>query len=78
MHGLEKIYGLYNMKDNEQCEYFGTKKEIAEYLGLSYSYLGSYLTRKKQGTQELLKHKYDLVEMEKINEWYRNIRKHER
>lgn len=61
-----KQYGLYNIKEYEQCEYFDTKREIATYLGLSYSYLGSYLTRKKHGTQELIKHKYDLVEI--VNE----------
>lgn len=58
-----KQYGLYNIKEYEQCEYFGTQREIATYLGLSYRYIGSYLTRKKKGTQELLKRKYDLVEI---------------
>ena len=44
-----KQYGIYNIKDCEQCEYFGTKKEIAKYLGLNVSYLSAYLARKKKG-----------------------------
>ena len=58
-----KLYGLYNIKDYEQCEYFGTKREVATYLGLSYSYLEGYLTRKKQGKQKLLQRKYELIEI---------------
>lgn len=59
-----KIYGLYNMKDNEQCEYFGTITEIAKYLGLKPNSLSVFLVRKKHGNIFLIKHKYDLIEME--------------
>ena len=59
-----KIYGLYNMKDKEQCEYFGTIKEIANYLELKTNSLSVHLIRKKHGNNFLIKHKYDLIEME--------------
>ena len=61
----QKIYGLYNVKDKEQCEYFGTIKEIAKYLDLKPNSLSVFLVRKKHGIKFLIKHKYDLVEMEK-------------
>lgn len=61
---VSRIYGLYNMKDNEQCEYFGTIGEIAKYLGLKPNSLSVYLVRKKHGINFLIKHKYDLIEME--------------
>ena len=58
-----KQYGIYNIKDCEQCEYFGTKKEIAKYLGLNVSYLSAYLARKKKGKKGLLRCKYELIEI---------------
>lgn len=61
---VAKIYGLYNMKENEQCEYFGTREEIANYLGLKKNSLSVHLVRKKHGEKVLIKHKYDLVEIE--------------
>lgn len=63
-----KIYGLYNLKDHEQCEYFGTIKEIADYLGLKRNSLSVHLVRKKHGNKFLILHKYELVEMEGIDE----------
>lgn len=65
---MTKIYGLYNIKDYEQCEYFGTMREIAEYLHITKHGVASYMCRKRQGKQKYLLHKYDLVEMEEINE----------
>lgn len=59
-----KQYGLYNIKEYEQCEYFGTIKEIADYLNQSPGSLRSRLTRKKHGKRNLIKHKYDIVELE--------------
>lgn len=59
-----KQYGLYNVKDKEQCEYFGTIKEVAEYLGIKRNSLSVHLVRKKHGIKFLILHKYDLVEME--------------
>lgn len=58
-----KEYGLYDVNDYEQCVYIGTIKDIANYLGYSCSSLRSYLVRKQKGTQELLKHKYEMVEI---------------
>lgn len=59
-----KLYGLYNIKDHEQCEYFGTMQEIAKYLGLRPQSLSVHLVRKKHGIKFLILHKYDLIEME--------------
>lgn len=63
-----KQYGLYNIKEHEQCEYFGTINQIAKYLNLNPSSLYSHLTRKKQGKLKYVEHKYDLVEMKEIEE----------
>lgn len=63
-----KQYGLYNIKEYEQCEYFGTIKEIADYLGLKRNSLSVHLVRKKHGNKFLILHKYELVEMEENNE----------
>ena len=63
-----KTYGLYNVKEYEQCEYFGTQKEISDYLGISINTLRIYLCRKRKGKQKLILNKYDVVEMEEINE----------
>lgn len=43
-----KEYGLYDVKDYEQCILIGTLKEISNYLNYSYNGLRSYLTRKKR------------------------------
>ena len=64
---IPKIYGLYNVKDDEQCEYFGTREEIANYLGMKPNSLSVFLVRKKRGIRFLIKHKYDLIEMETKN-----------
>lgn len=63
-----KQYGLYNIKEYEQCEYFGTIKEIADYLKESPSSLYKHICLKKQGKVKYVKHKYDLVEMKEIEE----------
>jgi len=59
-----KQYGLYCIKENEQCEYFGTIKEISNYLKVNPSSLYSHLSRKKHGKIKYLNHKYDIVEIE--------------
>lgn len=63
-----KQYGLYNIKDHEQLEYFGTINEIAKYLNQNPSSLRSRLTRKKQGKRNLIKCKYDIVELKDIED----------
>lgn len=58
-----KEYALYDIKEFEQCICFGKLKEIANYLECTTSSLRSYLTRKKNKTQKLLKHRYEIVEI---------------
>ena len=58
-----KQYGLYNIKDHEQCEYFGTMKEIAKYLELKPQSLSVHLVRKKHGIKFLILHKYELIQV---------------
>lgn len=58
-----KQFGLYDMKDYEQCVYVGTIKEISEFLGKNYNSLWSHLTRKKQGKIKYIHQRYELVEI---------------
>ena len=58
-----KEYGVYDVKENEQCVYLGNISEIANYLNCNENSLRSYLTRKKNGQQELLLRRYELVEI---------------
>ena len=62
---MSNEYGLYDVTDYDQCVFFGTIKEIAQYLEYSPATLRSYLTRKKTGKRKLLARKYELI---KINE----------
>ena len=57
-----KQYGLYNIANYEQCEYFGSKKEIAEYLNLKENTIAVCMVRKRKGMRALLLNKYELVE----------------
>lgn len=58
-----KIYALYDMKEFEQCVIVGNIKEVSKFLGEKVGSLRSYLTRKKNGRQNLLKHRYELTEI---------------
>lgn len=58
-----KEYGVYDVKENEQCVCLGNISEIANYFKCSEKSLRSYLTRKKTGKQELLKRRYELIEV---------------
>ncbi len=58
-----KEYGIYDVKDNEQCLYIGNINEVAEFLNCSNDSLRSYLTRKKNGEQSLLQRRYELIEI---------------
>lgn len=40
-----KIYGIYNIKENEQCLRVGTLEEIVKFLNLSSRDLGLALRR---------------------------------
>lgn len=75
-----KEYGVYDVKENEQCVYLGNIVEIANYLKCSKSSLRSYLTRKKNGEQDLLQRRYELIEIsdkEEIEEYPRKKRSQE-
>lgn len=63
-----KEYGVYDVKDNEQCLYIGNINEIAEFLDCSNDSLRSYLTRKKNGEQDLLQRRYELIEILDVND----------
>lgn len=58
-----KEYGVYDVKENEQCVYLGNIVEIANYLNCNENSLRCYLTRKKNGQQFLLLRRYELVEI---------------
>lgn len=60
---MSKEYAIYDMKDYEQCVFIGTMQEIAKFLNYSKQSLYSYLSRKKSGEQDLLNHRYELVEV---------------
>ena len=62
-----KQYGLYNVKDYEQCVYFGTIKEIATYLKLKPQTLLAYLCRRKHNNKLLLNRCYELIEIKEQN-----------
>lgn len=57
-------YAIYDMEDYEQLVYSGTMQQVADYLGYSKATLWSYITHKKQGVQELIKHRYEIVKVE--------------
>lgn len=59
-----KEYGLYDVKNYEQCVRIGTLKEIAIHLKCSSNSLRSYLSRRKIGKQNLLKRRYELIEIQ--------------
>ena len=63
-----KQFGLYDMKNYEQCVCIGTIREISQYLGKNYHSLWSHLSRKKQGDVKYIHQRYDLVELEGKNE----------
>lgn len=59
-----KEYGLYDLKDYEQCVIIGNLKEIAEYLKCSTNSLRSYMSHIKKGERKgLLKRRYELVKI---------------
>ncbi len=60
---MTKEYGVYDLEEYEQLIFSGTLKEVAKYLQYNIESLRSYLTRKKQGKQKLLQHRYELVEI---------------
>lgn len=64
-----KQYGLYDVKDYEQCVFLGNINEIANYLNCKASSLRSYITHRKKGERSgLLKKRYKLVEIKEDGE----------
>ena len=59
-----KEYGLYDVKDYEQCVYIGNIKEISNFLNTTPNSLRSYITHRKKGERTgLLKRRYELIEI---------------
>lgn len=50
-----KIYGIYNIKENEQCTRIGTLQEIAVYLNLTGREISRALNNKNK-----IRNKYEL------------------
>ena len=64
-----KEYALYDIKDYEQCVYFGDIKEIAKYLNSTPNSLRSYMSHKKKGRiNSLLNKRYELIEIKEDEE----------
>lgn len=59
-----KTYALYDMKEFEQCVIIGDLKEISDFTGNTIDSIRSYLSKKKARPTKLLKHRYELVELE--------------
>ena len=50
-----KIYGIYNIKENEQCVRVGTLQEIVKFLNLTTRELGVALRKKAK-----IRNKYEV------------------
>lgn len=59
-----KKFGLYDLKDYEQCVCIGTMKDIANYLNTSLNSMWSHYTKKQKGKVKYIRQRYDLVEIE--------------
>ena len=58
-----KEYGVYDLKEDEQCIYIGTMTEVSRFLNYSKDTLWSYLSRKKHDRSLLINHRYEIVEV---------------
>ena len=63
-----KEYAIYDIKDNEQCVYFGNIHQISEFLQEEECSLYSYISRRRKGNNRLIKHRYEIVTMEEEQE----------
>ena len=59
-----KQFGLYDLKENEQCVCIGSMQNIADYLNTSLNSMWSHYTKKQQGKIKYIRQRYDLVELE--------------
>lgn len=66
MGGACKFYAIYDTKYYDQCIYFGTLQECADFLNQKSDSLRSYLSRKKNNSELLIKHRYELFDVGKI------------
>ena len=58
-----KEYGVYDLKEDEQCIYIGTMSEVSKFLNYNKDTLWSYLSRKKHNRSLLISHRYEIVEV---------------
>ena len=58
-----KEYGVYDLKEDEQCIYIGTMTEVSRFLNYSKDTLRSYLSRKKHDRSLLINHRYEIVKV---------------
>ena len=58
-----KEYGVYDLKEDEQCIYIGTMSEVSKFLNYNKDTLWSYLSRKKHDRSLLISHRYEIVEV---------------
>ena len=70
-----KEYGIYDLKEDEQCIYIGTMSEVSKFLNYSKGSLWSYLSRKKHDRRLLINHRYELVEVKEEEEKQEEKRK---
>lgn len=57
-----KIYGVYDIKNKEQCCFCGNAKEVASFLEMSENTLRSEISRKIK-----VKNKYEVIGIEEDN-----------
>ena len=70
-----KEYGVYDLKEDEQCIYIGTMSEVSKFLNYNKDTLWSYLSRKKHDRSLLINHRYELVEVKEEEEKQEEKRK---
>ena len=63
-----KEYAIYDIKDNEQCVYFGNIHQISEFLQEEECSIYSYISRRRSGSDRLIKHRYEIVAIEEEQE----------
>ena len=63
-----KEYGIYDLKEDEQCIYIGTMSEVSKFLNYNKDTLWSYLSRKKHDRSLLINHRYEIVKVKEEEE----------
>ena len=57
------IYGLYDIKNDEQCVFLGNIREISEYLECDKQTIYDYLYKHKIGKHDLIKKRYEIIKI---------------